>query len=129
MANIVIKRKLTLEFLGSEHADDYLTFKSIPVVKYDEIVDKIDNVEDTDNKGATQIMLSILKEYFLDGSFGGDKVLAEDLDELDGTTVMKCFETLTGQVADEEGQLSLNPKSENKSITTSTTEADTPEKS
>jgi len=119
MANIVIKRKLSLAFLGEENKDDYLTFRSIPVIEFDNMIQKINGVDAEDNKTATIVMLDILKEYLLDGVYGGDKVVKGDLDGLDGAVVMKCFETLTGRPI--EGGDPIDPKVESESTSTSTT--------
>jgi len=126
MANIVIKRKLSLEFLGEENKDDYLTFRSIPVIEFDGMINKINGVDKKDNKTATIVMLDILKEYLLDGVYGGDKVVKEDLDGLDGAVVMKCFEILTGRPI--EGGEPVDPKVKSESTNISSTEAEVVQK-
>ena len=50
------------------------------------------------------------------------KVVKEDLGKFDGQTIMKCFEVLTGQSVDEDGNRSLPPKSETESSNPSKTE-------
>lgn len=126
MANIVIKKKLTLEFLGKEYADSYLVFKSLPVVKYKEFTEKLKSVGKDDNVKATQVMLDTLKDSFIEGSFVGEAVQPDDLGELDGATILKCFQILTGQSADEEGNPTIDPKDENSSTKQSSTEQQPP---
>jgi len=124
MAEIIIKKKVSLEFLGDEYKDSFITFRSIPIGEYQELVEKIDEVED--NKSLSEIM-KILEKYFVEGLFDGQKLAKEDINQFDGETVLKCFETLTGQKT-VEGERQLDPLSENVSTNTSTTEADTVQK-
>ena len=124
MAEIIIKKKVTLEFLGEEYKDSYVTFRSIPVGEYDELVKQIDGVEK--DKSLSEI-IKILENYFVEGLFDGQKVAKEDIKQFDGETVLKCFETLTGQKT-VEGERQLDPLSESVSTSTSTTEVDTAQK-
>ena len=124
MAEIIIKKKVTLEFLGEEYKDSYVTFRSIPIGEYEELIKQVDGVED--NKSLSEI-IKILENYFVEGLFDGQKVAKEDIKQFDGETVLKCFETLTGQKT-VEGERQLDPLSENESTSTSTTEVDTAQK-
>ena len=127
MANIVIKRKVNLDFLGDEYKDSYLVFRAVPVVAYEDLSTRIDSV--SGNQESMTEIIKILEEYFVDGVFDNEKVLKEDIKQFDGDTMLRCFETLTGQTRDEGGNLTLDPKDEQLSTTTSTTEADTATKS
>lgn len=122
MANILIKRKVTLDFLGEEYKDSYLVFKAVPVVAYNDLVARIDSV--SGNQESMAEIIKILEEYFVDGVFNNEKVLKEDIKQFDGDTMLRCFETLTGQTKNESGGLELDPKDVPSSTTTSTTEAD-----
>lgn len=124
MAEIIIKKKVTLEFLGEEYKNSFVTFRSIPVGEYDELIKQIDGVEK--NKSLSEI-IKILENYFVEGLFEGQKVAKEDISQFDGDTIVKCFETLTGQKT-VEGERQLDPLSENESTNTSTTETDTAQK-
>lgn len=124
MAEIIIKKKVTLEFLGEEYKDSYLTFKSIPIGEYEELIAKVDKVEE--DKSMSEIM-KILENYFVEGLFDGQKVNKEDVSQFDGETILKCFETLTGQKT-VEGERQLDPLSESESTSLSTTEVDTAQK-
>lgn len=125
MANIIIKRKVTLEFLGEEYKDSYLVFRAVPVSEYEALVKKIDSVEG--NKQSMEEIIKILEQYFVDGVFDNEKVVKEDIKQFDGDTMLKCFETLTGQTKTDEG-ITIDPKDDPSSTTTSTTEADTAQK-
>lgn len=124
MAEIIIKKKVTLEFLGEDYKDSYITFKSIPIGEYEDLISKVDKVEES--KSMSEIM-KILETYFVEGLFDGQKLAKEDVNQFDGETILKCFETLTGQKT-VEGERQLDPKSENESTNSSTTEVDTAKK-
>jgi len=124
MAEIIIKKKVTLEFLGEEYKDSHVTFRSIPIGEYEELIKQVDGVEE--NKSLSEI-IKILENYFVEGLFDGQKVAKEDIKQFDGETVLKCFETLTGQKT-VEGERQLDPLSESESTSTSTTEVDTAQK-
>lgn len=96
MAKIVIKKRVELGFLGEEHKQDYLVFKAIPVREYKQIIsDRPD-----ENESQYEYLLKILKGKYLEGSFGGEVVNKDDLDEFDAETTITCFARLTGQDAD-----------------------------
>lgn len=122
MANIIIKRKVMLDFLGDEYKDSYLVFKAVPVVAYNNLIARIDSV--SGNQESMTEIIKILEEYFVDGVFNNEKVLKEDIKQFDGDTMLRCFETLTGQTRNEAGNLELDPKDVPSSTTTSTTEVD-----
>lgn len=124
MAEIIIKKKVSLEFLGDDYKDSHVTFRSIPIGEYEELIKQVDGVEE--NKSLSEI-IKILENYFVEGLFDGQKVAKEDINQFDGETVLKCFETLTGQKT-VEGERQLDPLSESESTNTSTTEADTAQK-
>lgn len=124
MADIKIKKKVTLEFLGDDYKDSYLTFRSIPIGEYEDLIKQVDKVED--NKSMAEI-IKILEKYFVEGLFEGQKLDQEDVKQFDGETILKCFETLTGQKT-VEGERQLDPLSESESTSTSTTQTDTAQK-
>jgi hypothetical protein len=80
VSKLVIRKRVTLEFLGDEYKDAYLDFKSIPVGDYDKLIDEIKAAGEGDNKKANAAILKILKEYYLGGKFPNDKGVVEDLD-------------------------------------------------
>lgn len=125
MANMVVKKKLKLDFLGDEYVDDYLVFKSIPAMEIDSVVEKLD----AKGKDPFKVMLEVVKDYFLEGTWLKESVDKEDLNELTRDLIEDCFATITGSVPDGEGGLALDPKDKNESTNTSPTEADTAQKS
>lgn len=120
---IVIKKRVSLEFLGEDYKDAYLTFKSIPVKEYEQIQEKAKGFE-KDEAGSITFILDLLKEHFLEGEFPEsgklEAVKAEDLDDLDPVSVIECFKVFTGEHPD--------PKVGMPSTSTSQT-AETPQQS
>jgi hypothetical protein len=106
---IVIRKKVTFDFLGEEYKDAYLTFQSIPLKDFEELVVKIKSVEN-DNTKAAQFMLDALKHYFMEGNFPDmEKVVKEDLDGLDPESVIRCFQLFTGQEINKERGTEAEP--------------------
>lgn len=99
MGRIVIKKRVSFEFLGEDYKDAYLTFRSIPLKDFDELTKKIETAQE--NHKAASFMLETLKGYFVEGKFpDAEKVEASDLDGLDVEAVVKCFAAFTGQDPD-----------------------------
>lgn len=96
MADIVIKRRITLDFLGEEYKADYLVFKAIPVGEYEKLMDAVTD----DNKEAVRLMIKTLEDKFVEGRFQEQDVDTKDISKFDGQTVTKCFALLTGQDID-----------------------------
>lgn len=102
MAKLVIKKRVSLDFLGDDYKDAYLTFKGIPVKDYSKILAEMPNEESGDNAKAIELMLKCLTDYFIEGKFPNDKgelesVSAEDVaDSIDQATAITCFERLVG---------------------------------
>lgn len=112
---IVIKKKVSLDFLGDEYKDAFLTFQSIPLKDFDELSKEVETAEK--EKRAASFILDALKKYFVEGSFPGiEELTADDLDGLDQQSVLKCFTIFTGQ--------ELDPKAEQPSTKPSSTSPD-----
>lgn len=129
---IVIKKSIKLDFLGDEYKEAFFVFQTIPLPDYKEflksipessaefttIVAKIDSGDYTDNdvkrleelraqrddneSKELDIIMNLLKKYFISGKFPNDKgeledVAKDDLDGVDQTCAMQCFKTLTGR--------------------------------
>lgn len=102
---MIIKKKVSLGFLGEEYKDAYLTFKSIPVIEFEEIQNKLKALEGGKDAAAIKYILELLKSHYLSGEFPDDSgkledVKKEDLDQLDSQTLLECFKTFTGQDLD-----------------------------
>lgn len=97
---LVIKKQVSLEFLGEEYKDAYLIFKAIPLDDYENIAEK--TPEGT--KQALTYIKEILEKYFIAGKFPDENrklqdVTKQDLGQLDGESAIKCFEVLSGTSA------------------------------
>lgn len=127
---IVIKKRVSLDFLGADYSGSYLTFRKIPVDDFEQNEaerQKAMNADGTvDNIKATKHIVKVLKKYFVEGKFDGQEVKAEELGQFDDDTLITCLNQLTGQVP-QEGQngpeVNIDPKDEAPSTTPSGTAA------
>ncbi|TAL08214.1 MAG: hypothetical protein EPO02_13585 [Nitrospirae bacterium] len=123
---LTIRKKVTLEFLGDEYKDAYLTFRAIPVSELETLLAKLPK-EDAAQEEKTKsigIMLDVLKEYFLDGKFPNkegmiEDVTKEDMDNIDADTAIHCFQGLSG--------VSSNLEQESRTSSTPLTQTASPE--
>lgn len=108
MAQIVIEKTVSLEFLGKQYKDSFLILKAMPVGKYKEYRKKLDKQEkDEGGVKALETIISILEENFIRGKIfhNGDLVdlTKENISDLDGESVVKCFERFVGTDIDPKG--------------------------
>lgn len=96
MADIVIKKRLSLDFLGKEHEGDYLIFRAVPVGEYHKLIP----VGEDDNQDALKKIIKLLEEKFVEGRFQKQDVDKADMSKFDGDTLVRCFQILTGQELD-----------------------------
>lgn len=90
---IVVKKRISLDFLGEEYKDSYLIFKSV-------------SLDELDNAFKGTVREETVKR-FVEGEInqGGEmvKVTKENLTELPGEVFLRAFSELTGT--------SIDPKS------------------
>lgn len=102
MSKLVIRKRVTLEFLGDEYKEAFIDFKSVPVGDYDKLIESVKAGQD-DNKKANKIILGILKQYYISGQFPNEDGVLENLDSedelenLDREALLQCFGKMTGQ--------------------------------
>lgn len=111
MADIVIPKKINLDYLGEGHEGSYITFRAMPVGKYTAFVAKAEKAGS--NQKATELMVEALAEQFVEGKFGEQTMGSEDVEKFDPENILKFFQVLTGQA---------DPKEESSSTTPSSTE-------
>ena len=111
---ILIKKRVSLEFLGEEYGNAYLTFRSIPAVDFEEVMQKLKGIE-TDEESSLGFLIEILEKYFLEGQFPDDGVLAPvaatDIGQLDAYSIIECFKVFTGQELDPKASMPLTSSS------------------
>jgi hypothetical protein len=100
MSRIVIKRKISLDFIGADYKDCYLEFKTIPMKDYEKYVELAG--ENKDEKKAVGFITSTLQDLFISGKFIGEDdelfdVKKEELGDFDMNVMITVFKTLTGQ--------------------------------
>jgi len=117
---LLIKKVVDLSQLGESYQGISLIFRSIPATDLADVEAerrKLTLDKDEENADLTVIMpffVRILQKYFVGGQQDEEKVVAEDLVDLDSDGLIYCFQILTGQ--------DIDPKEDSSSTTVSTTE-------
>lgn len=127
MAEIIIKKRVDLGFLGNEYESSYLVFKSIAVRDYPKVMsdlEKIDKNNEATLEDKLNGMLKVLEDHFVEGLFDGQKVDKSDIGQFNPEVIRSSFEKLTGQ--DITSEVPIDPKEKSQSSTSSTTKVDNP---
>lgn len=100
MSKIVIKKRISLDFIGSDYSEAYIEFKTIPMREYEKYAKEASN--NKDESKAVSFIMDTLKELFISGKFPDEKgelfeLSSEDIEDLDVNTVVTVFKILTGQ--------------------------------
>lgn len=96
MSTFLVEKKLTLEYLGEDYKDSYITFKVLPFRKYSEIMEKAKQIGE-DNEASIKYMQEIVSENFIGGMFKGKELTQDDVAEFDGDTIVHAFQTIAGE--------------------------------
>lgn len=102
MSKIVIKKTVSLEFLGEQYKDAYLEFSSIPLKEYNRYVSMI---KEADEAKSAQLVIDTLTEHFIGGKFPDEDgklfdLEKDDINEFDLGVAIQSFKILTGQDQD-----------------------------
>lgn len=99
---ILIKKRISLDFLGDEYKDAYLTFSSIPMKEYEGINKKIKDIGDDSEKALTFVR-DMVTERFIEGEFPQDgeskKVTKEDLSDFPAEVFLEVMSQLNGKIS------------------------------
>lgn len=98
---IVIKKKVTLEFLGDEYKDGYVNFSSIPMREYEEIEKKLEELKNSENESKSVIFVrDLVTSRFVDGKFPIEGELSdisrEDLPDFPAEFFINAMSQLNG---------------------------------
>lgn len=128
MSKIVIKKRVSFDFLGEEYKDSYVDFQRIPVSDFEAIQKEMEEVK-KNKLSSFSVVLGVIKKYFISGKFINDDKLedisAEDLEGLDAESVLRCFSLMTGQEIDPKAQAPLTSQSTMEPITTESSDSNT----
>lgn len=99
MAKMVIRKRVSFDFLGEDYKDCYVVLRSIPVTDYETIGNTIDKESKAVKK--TTLVLKLLKENFISGEFldENDKLAPlkrDDLDGIDGDALLELYNRIMG---------------------------------
>jgi hypothetical protein len=97
---MLVKKKVSLEFLGEEYKEGYLCFKSLSVAEYEKLQKEFEKFEQ-DSNGSLQFTLNLLKDHYIGGIFPDEKgvlkpVDASELGDLDGGSLVRVLQDFTG---------------------------------
>lgn len=94
---IVIEKRISLESLGEKYASSYLTFRSISLKELETLRVEMAKLE-KDESNAIPFMVTQLKDRFLSGEIDGQKVSADDIEDLPVDFAVDCFKQMLGQL-------------------------------
>lgn len=99
---ILIKKRVSLDFLGDEYKDGFLTFSSIPMSEYESMNTKIKELGD-DNEKALIFMREMVAARFIEGKFPNEKgelvaVAKEELSEFPAEVFLEVMGQLNGKL-------------------------------
>lgn len=100
---ITVNRKISLEFLGEQYQEGFLTFKSIPLDELESWDAAVAKEEKKGGKGALEGMKNLLKERFVEGQFPNkdgalEPVTKDDLGKFDAGVFVHIVSVLQGGV-------------------------------
>lgn len=102
MSEIIIKKRISLDFLGEDYADSYLVFKSIPIKDYDGLQKKIKTLEN-DSEKSFKFIQEELTSKFVEGKIkqGSDlvDVSVENLSDFPADVYLEAFSQITGKIS------------------------------
>lgn len=116
---LVIKKTVDLSSLGEQYKDIELNFRSIPAPEVSEMDKQKEKLDDSLGENVA-FMLQVLQKQYITGKQADEEITKDDLALLDVDGLVYCFRILTGQ--------DIDPKVENESSSSSSTEPETPQK-
>lgn len=114
MSKFVVKKRISLDFLGEGWSEAYITFSpfsfndNLELLKFRKEVIKVNaESEDKDIKALSDKMIKLLQDKFIEGRGFDGKELVDIKKEDFGDLPQEVFEKVVGQLQGE----SLSPKS------------------
>lgn len=99
MADIIIKKRVSLDFLGEDYANSYIVFKSLPIEEYQKVQDEVEKIP---KGGFTKYLVDFLKDRLIEGKLDQDggqtDITKENIGQLDFDAISVCYKHLTGQI-------------------------------
>lgn len=102
---MVIKKRISLDFLGEDYKEAYLVFRGIGLKEFEEYQKKGEDLEKDGAAGSFKLLGDLLSSHYLSGKGPNEKgelaeVTKEEVEQLDIDTALKIFQLLTGQELD-----------------------------
>lgn len=98
MANIVIRKRVSFDFLGDEYKDGYIILRSITYDENSEIIKQARKSKTV--KKQMDFIKNTLVSRFISGEFPVEgklqPMVKEDIGKLDNDSITTCFEIIVG---------------------------------
>lgn len=95
---IIVKKRISLDFLGEDYANSYVVFESLAIEDYKKVQAEVKAVPDGK---FMEYVTEFLKNRLISGKLdqeGGQKDITKDnFSRLDIDTMFVCYKALTGQ--------------------------------
>lgn len=96
----VIKKRVSLDFIGEEYKDSYLVFSAIASKDFPPIQKKLKQMQtDKDDDGALSFITAQLVERFIEGEISDEALKAADIEDLPLDVLSECFQQTLGQIS------------------------------
>ena len=104
MTYIIIKKRVSLEFLGEDYKDGYLVFTAIPVKDLDALQKQAATLEgDTDVTKASDFLKDQVASRFVEGKISQDgkevEVTAENLVDFPSDVFIEAWQQMNGKIS------------------------------
>lgn len=102
---MVIKKRISLDFLGEDYKEAYLVFRGIGLKEFEDYIKKGNELDQDSGAGSFKLLSDTLASHFISGEVPNEKgelaeVFKNEISELDIDTALKVFQLLTGQELD-----------------------------
>lgn len=94
---IVIKKRVSLEFIGDDYKDSYIVFKALAIKEYADLQSKAKALEEDPEK-SLEFIINTVKDRFIEGSVEGKDITADDLTDFPGDVFLEFFNNIRGQL-------------------------------
>lgn len=100
MAEIVIRKRVSLDFLGEEYNESYIVLASVPVKEFDDLQNQIAKLKPGEN---LSFVRSEVKKRFIEGKIQQSgqlvDITTENVEDLPGEVFIEVFEYITGKIS------------------------------
>lgn len=100
---MIIKKRVSLDFLGSDYKESYIEVSSVPMKDLRKLVNKSEELQEKDSSGALDFVIEEVTKRFISGSVFENgsqvEVKKENLEDFPAEVFITIFEQVTGTVS------------------------------